>query len=90
MGWDKLQHAGAFGLLTFFIFKTLRFQSISLIITSFLAVFSASLLGGMIELLQERFTTNRTGELFDFFADVTGSVLVVCFLYFKSKVRKEH
>jgi VanZ family protein len=87
LGWDKLQHAGAFGLFAFFIFNALRSQNVSLGVSSWTAALTASFSGGVIELLQELLTSNRTGELLDFFADTAGATLVVLLLYLKSKIR---
>jgi len=87
LGLDKLQHAGAFGLFTFLIFKVFRLQNIPLIRSCWFAVLSATFWGGLIELLQGCLTINRTADLLDFFADVIGSILVVLFLYLKSKAR---
>jgi len=87
LGWDKLQHAGAFGLLAYFIFKTSRLQNFSLNFSGCFAVISTSFFGGLIELLQGWLTPNRNADLLDFMADTIGSMIVVFLLYIQAKAK---
>ncbi len=75
---DKILHALSFGLLYFLIFQAwFRFgkskvtKSIRLKILLFCIV-----LGGLIELLQAYIVSGRSGDWYDFIADLLGAVLV--------------
>jgi VanZ family protein len=75
LGWDKFQHAAAFGLLTLLGGKSL--QSWLPIRRAWLvAFFVAVLLGGVVEVAQASLTTYRSGDWLDLFADSAGAALV--------------
>lgn len=90
LGWDKLQHAVAFGFLTFLLFKSLEAHKISTLFSSFFAFFGAALFGGLIELLQGWLTVNRKAEWLDFAADSLGALTVTIFLHQFYRTRGSH
>lgn len=81
LGWDKLQHAVAFGLLAFLSFMSLESRQISTRFSSFFAFFGTVLFGGLIELLQGCLTINRKAEWLDLAADSLGALAVTILLH---------
>ncbi|PLY12322.1 MAG: teicoplanin resistance protein VanZ [Desulfuromonas sp.] len=77
MAWDKLQHASAYALLTFFCGLALR----TLMRRPFWCWWAACLFsvgyGAVVELLQHTMTRNRRGDPLDLLADLLGSLVVV-------------
>ena len=77
LSWDKLQHAGAFALLTLLAGRFFS-QWRPLSRTPWLfALLLAVLFGGLIEILQGTLTEIRSPEWGDLAADVAGGLLVV-------------
>jgi VanZ family protein len=76
LGWDKLLHAGAYGLLSFLIAQALlclpgnRHDRIW-----WYAGLTAVGYGGLLEILQLLALTGRTAEWWDLFADAVGATL---------------
>jgi len=87
LGWDKLQHAIAFGFLAFLLFKSLEARQISTRFSSFFAFFGSVLFGGLIELLQGWLTLNRKAEWLDLAADSLGALAVTILLHQFYKAR---
>ncbi|KAF0218555.1 MAG: VanZ family [Geobacteraceae bacterium] len=84
LGWDKFQHAAAYGLLTLLGFHA--FTNCSVFrrrLTS--AAVGSVIFGALIEVAQGIFTTTRTAEASDLAADIVGAAaactLVVCVRY---------
>jgi len=85
LGWDKLQHASAYAMLTlaggWALGGTGRAFGGSLIL--------ALIYGGGMELLQGALTSNRAADWLDFLADLTGAtvtaLIAICVVR-----RKEH
>src|SRR5689334_22097344 len=75
LGWDKLQHAAAMGVMALLLFRTCLAFDRDLTGSGIIGIISATLFGGLIELLQGCFTVNRQAELADFFADAVGALL---------------
>jgi VanZ family protein len=75
LGWDKLQHAAAFGVLAFLGGKTLEHR-LPLVKAWLYAFVLAILLGGLVEIAQAFLTTERTGDWYDFLADILGAALL--------------
>jgi VanZ family protein len=73
LGWDKLQHAVAYGLLTCLAGWAFACFRAELKRRWLWAMAAAVLFGAIIELLQGTFTANRAAELGDFLADFTGA-----------------
>ena len=75
LGWDKLLHAGAYGLLTLLVIQALAVflpKRISLYaVSSLLCIFY----GGVVEVLQMVTDAGRTAEWWDLVADIIGIVL---------------
>lgn len=71
-GWDKVQHAGAYGVFT--LLAGWAFGNITLDVKRRwqLAVVAAVTLGGLLEIIQGMFTTTRTAEWGDLLADLIG------------------
>ena len=74
-GWDKLLHAGAYGLLSVLIAQTLFFLSNSIKHIWWQASFSSVAYGGLLEILQFFSQTGRVAEWWDLFADAVGALL---------------
>lgn len=80
LGWDKLLHAGAYGLLALLV--ALLFSSCcrNSWRTYFLTGFICLLYGGLVEILQMHANTGRTAEWWDLFADAIG-VAAACVVF---------
>lgn len=90
LSWDKLQHAGAYALLTLLagrFFSQWRPFSRN---PWFLALFVAVSYGGLIEILQGTLTGVRRAEWGDLLADAVGGALVVAAaLILERRLRRE-
>lgn len=77
LSWDKLQHAGAYALLTLlagrFFSQWRPFSRNPWLLALFVAIF----FGGLIEILQGTLTGIRRAEWGDLLADAIGGALVV-------------
>jgi VanZ family protein len=85
LSWDKLQHAGAFALLTLLagrFFSQWRPLSHN---PWFFALLVAVLFGGLIEILQGTLTDIRQPEWGDLAADVAGGLLVVVVAHIRER-----
>jgi len=75
---DKMVHFGLFFVMGILLISELKYQtnlgtlSITLIIFAIVAVY-----GGAIEVLQEHFFINRSGDFWDLCADITGGICSV-------------
>lgn len=88
---DKLAHAFfhfVFTLLWFLFFKNQvkKKNRIKLLIA---VVFFSLFLGIGIEVLQNRFTTTRNGDLFDVLANFTGAITAFGMVFFVKLVKKK-
>jgi len=82
LGWDKLQHAGAYGLLTLLLVQMLPCVIRIDQWTSWLIAGSAAVgYGGLLELLQWLAHNGRTADWADLVADAVGSLL--CYVIFR-------
>lgn len=75
LGWDKLLHAGSYGLLTLLITQSLLYLSFNLGKTGWQAVLPAVCYGALLEVLQLLQKTGRTAEWWDLIADAVGALL---------------
>jgi len=75
LGWDKLLHAGAYGLLTVLIAQFLMFAPLRTGRPWWQAGCAAICYGGLIEIMQLLAHTGRTAEWWDLFADAAGAFL---------------
>ena len=75
LGWDKLLHAGAYGLLTLLIAQYLLSLSISSVKICWYAGLAAVSYGALLEVMQLLVQTGRTAEWWDLFADAVGAFL---------------
>jgi VanZ family protein len=87
LGWDKLQHGAALGVMAFLLFRaSLPFRA-----TPFRAAcigfVGATLFGGLIEILQGTLTVNRQADPLDFAADAVGAVIAVLLPQIRSRLR---
>ena len=73
---DKWVHFVMYGSLTFAIYIDRRIikQDINTIFIFFAFLFP-TILGGLLEIIQEYCTTIRTGEVLDFYADAIGALI---------------
>ena len=75
LGWDKLLHAGSYGLLTLLIAQYLLLLSVKLGKTGWQAVLPAVCYGALLEVLQLLLHTGRTAEWWDLAADAVGAFI---------------
>jgi VanZ family protein len=76
LGWDKLQHTGAYGVLTLAAGRRFRSWPIPVGYAWGLAVGYAIGVGGLIEVLQGCANTGRASEWLDLLADACGALAV--------------
>ena len=81
MGWDKLLHAGSYGLLTLLIAQFLLYLSLNLRRAGWQAVSIAVCYGALLEVLQLLLQMGRTAEWWDLIANAVGAFLA--YLVFK-------
>ncbi len=82
---DKIVH-----FFLYFIFSWAIFSDFSAKISkkyTFIILFSAAILGGSIEIIQNYFIPGRSGDWFDLIADVSGSLAFL--LLFLKTIRKK-
>jgi VanZ family protein len=84
-GWDKLQHAGAFALMTFL--GGMTFGSAGRAGSWLLSAAIAVLFGGAVEVLQGTVTISRSADWLDFLADIVGSLFVVTCALLAMKIK---
>lgn len=77
LGWDKLQHAGAYGLLTLLAGFAWGTVSRSSYRTWAMAAVVSVTYGAVMEVLQALCTSNRFAEAGDLLADAVGAAFVV-------------
>ncbi|MDP2362934.1 MAG: VanZ family protein [Ignavibacteria bacterium] len=79
---DKIEHFGAYGLLSVFLFLALKFQSKYPFLSDYPATFTIliSSLYGLIDELHQLLIPGRSAEFYDWLADFLGSVLAVVIL----------
>lgn len=87
-GFDKIAHLGFFFMLTVFIFngrsRESRTYKYNILTLTKIVVFTF-LLGGLIELMQWKLFSYRTGEWWDLFADMTGVGMAIFSYMFMHK-----
>lgn len=76
LGWDKLQHAAALGVMAFLVLRASRSFCASPFRSTCTGFVFATLFGGLIEILQG-FTANRQADPIDFAADAVGALIAV-------------
>lgn len=76
LGWDKLQHAGAFSVLALLAGWAFAPLGPTPMPGWFRGALFAFFFGGLVELLQEVFTTTRSAEWQDLLADLVGAGVV--------------
>jgi len=76
-GWDKLQHAAAYALMTFLAGFAFHAYSDNFYRSWFAAAGMSIAYGGLIELLQGWCTEARSAEFGDLVADTIGAVVVL-------------
>lgn len=77
LGWDKLQHAAAYALMTFLAGSAFCAYSGNFYRSWFAATGMSIAYGGLIELLQGWCTESRSAEFGDLVADTIGAVVVL-------------
>lgn len=85
LGWDKLLHAGAYGLLSLLILQFLHFRSSSSGKAWWQAGLVAVCYGALLEIMQFLTQTGRTAEWWDLFADAVGALLC-CVIFRRAPV----
>jgi VanZ family protein len=80
---DKLVHAGLYFFMTIFILPVLDLsRNIIIRKTSvFIVILITAAYGGFIEIAQEHWFVNRSGDIKDFLSDIAGSILGIAFYH---------
>lgn len=88
---DKIEHFGAYGLLSFLLYLTLYFQKKSSLLSTFPATFTIVFASfyGMIDELHQLFVPGRYADVLDWVADFSGSLLAVLITQYLLKKIKE-
>lgn len=83
---DKMVHFGLFFIMGIFLIAELRYQTkLSRISIAFITFALITIYGGAIEVLQENYFTNRSGDFWDLCADVAGGITSVFMFPFLKK-----
>ncbi len=83
---DKMVHFGLFFIMGIFLIAELRYQTkLTRISIAFITFVVIAFYGGAIEILQEHYFTNRSGDFWDLFADVAGGITSVFMFPFLKK-----
>lgn len=83
---DKMVHFGLFFIMGIFLIAELRYQTkLSRISIAFITFALITIYGGVIEVLQENYFTNRSGDFWDLCADVAGGITSVFMFSFLKK-----
>lgn len=86
---DKLVHFGLFFVMGILLYAELRYQTdLSSFKVSMITVFIVACYGGFIELMQHYFFKGRSGDYWDFAADVIGGIAAVALYSALKKIRK--
>ncbi|MDP2268096.1 MAG: VanZ family protein [Deltaproteobacteria bacterium] len=80
-GWDKLQHAAAYGVFTLLAGWAFGTFPLAWKRRWWLAVLAAVTCGGLLEIAQGLFTSQRTAEWGDLLADLVGAVCAYGLVY---------
>ena len=75
LGWDKLLHAAAYGILSLLLAQAFLCSPFSMNKPWWLAGITAVVYGALLEILQLLSQTGRTAEWLDLFADAVGACL---------------
>jgi VanZ family protein len=84
---DKLVHGALFFIFSLFIIAPLDFhhnKSISKA-APFIVLIIVGLYGGIIEIAQENWFINRSGDPIDLYSDLAGGIIAVLLYYFLAK-----
>lgn len=76
LAWDKLQHALAFALLTWFAGRLFLLFGRSAVQGWFAALGTSVLFGALVEIAQAKLTTERIGDPLDLLANFCGAAIV--------------
>lgn len=76
---DKIEHFGAYGLLSFLLYLTMYFQTKYRLLNKYPATFTLlfASLYGLVDELHQLFVPGRSADVLDWSADFLGSVLAV-------------
>jgi VanZ family protein len=83
-GWDKAQHAGAYGVFTLLAGWVFGVFPLDLKRRWRLAVITAVIFGGLMEIAQGMFTATRIAEWGDLLADLVGAACAYVLVKFRS------
>ena len=80
---DKLVHAGLYFFMTLFILPVLDLSRKGYIrkTSAIIVLLITAAYGGFIEIAQEHWFVNRSGDIKDFLADIAGSILGIAFYF---------
>jgi len=78
LGWDKFQHAFAYGVFTLLACRAFIYSPVSVKRRWRRAIMATATFGGLSEVAQGALTQTRTAELGDLLADIIGAWIVYC------------
>ena len=90
---DKVVHVGLYFILALSIMPVLTLSKKQIVIklAPLITLFIVALYGGIIEIAQENWFTNRSGDTYDFLSDIAGGIFGITFYYIiKNKLYKPH
>jgi VanZ family protein len=83
---DKMVHFGLFFIMGIFLIAELSYQTkLSRISIAFITFAVIAFYGGAIEVLQENYFSNRSGDFWDLCADIAGGITSVFMFPFLKK-----
>lgn len=86
---DKIVHFGMFFIMGIFLCAELKYQTkLSFAKITIITVLAVAVYGGVIEILQHYVFRSRSGDYYDFIADITGG-LVAAFIFPWLKKKKD-
>lgn len=76
---DKIEHFGAYGLLSVFLYLNLYFQNRFELLKKFPATFTVLIASiyGMVDEIHQMYVPGRSAEFLDWLADFSGSLVAV-------------
>jgi len=77
LGWDKLQHATAYAVLTFLVGRAFDVLTPASFHGWRVGALVAVMFGGVMEILQRVCTTTRSADVYDLLADACGAVTII-------------
>ncbi len=80
---DKMVHAGLYFILALSIMPVMTLSKKQMLIklAPLITIIIVALYGGIIEIAQENWFTNRSGDIYDFLSDIAGGIFGIIFYF---------